>query len=204
VYSREQWQYPITSSDPETVTRGKAVVRRLAVCARLLDAGAVLVLPGGVDTSLFGPADEVVPYDVAYERATRELIDLAHQVEADAGSVALCVENVWNKFLLSPLEMRSFIDNVGHPLVGVFFDVGNVIRYGYPDQWIRILGSRIKRIHLKDYKSVVGTLEGFTGLLQGDVNWPAVISALKEISYRSYLTGRSLARVQIRCSSARL
>jgi L-ribulose-5-phosphate 3-epimerase len=102
------------------------------------------------------------------------------------------VENVWNKFLLSPLEMRRFIDEIDLPSVGVFFDVGNILLYGFPDQWIRILGKRIKRVHVKDFRTQVGTLHGFTGLLQGDVDWPAVIAALTDIGYDSYLTAEVL------------
>jgi hexulose-6-phosphate isomerase len=187
VYSREQWRHPLTSGDPETVARGRRVVLRLAGAAHVLGVDAVLVVPGGVDMSLFG-GDEVVPYGLAYERAQRELSGLARELEARDVGVSLCVENVWNKFLLSPLETRRFVDEIGHPLVGVYFDVGNVLRHGYPEQWLRILGPRVRRVHLKDYRTAVGTEHGFTGLLQGDVDWPAVMDALREIDYRSYLT----------------
>jgi L-ribulose-5-phosphate 3-epimerase len=183
VYSREQWRYPITSGDAATAERGKAVIRRLAECARLLGVDAVLVLPGGVDMSLLGASDEVVPYDLAYERAQAALMEIVREVE-----VMLCVENIWNKFLLSPLELRRFVDEIDHPQLGVYFDVGNVLAHGYPEQWIRILGPRIKRVHCKDYKTAVGTVHGFTGLLQGDVDWPAVMAALREVGYESYLT----------------
>jgi hexulose-6-phosphate isomerase len=88
--------------------------------------------------------------------------------------------------------MRRFIDEIDHPGVGVFFDVGNILLYGFPDQWIRILGARIKRVHVKDFRTEVGTLHGFTGLLQGDVDWPAVVAALKDIGYTSYLTAEVL------------
>jgi len=183
VYSREQWRYPITSSDPATAERGRQTIRRLGECARLLETDAVLVVPGGVDMTLLGPYDEIVPYDVAYERAQAALAQLASEVD-----VALCVENVWNKFLLSPLELRRFVDEIDHPLVGVYFDVGNALAHGYPEQWIRILGPRIRRVHVKDYRTATGTLQGFVGLLEGDVDWPAVTAALREVGYASYLT----------------
>ncbi|HZQ80879.1 MAG TPA: sugar phosphate isomerase/epimerase family protein [Gaiellaceae bacterium] len=187
LHSREQWRFPITSSRPAVAAEGKRVVRRLAECAKLLDVDAILVVAGGVDMSLLGPDDEVVPYDAAYERAQEALAELAREVD-----VLLCIENVWTKFLLSPLEFRRFVDELDHPLVGVYFDVGNVLAHGYPEQWIRILGSRIKRVHIKDYKRAVGTEHGFTGLLQGDVDWPEVMAALREIGYDSYLTAEVL------------
>ena len=192
VYSREQWRYPLTSADPATAERGRAIIRRLAVCGGLLGADAVLVVPGAVDNGLFVASPEIVSYDIAYDRALDALGELAQQVAAAGYRGALCVENVWNKFLLSPLEMRRFIDEIGHLSVGVYFDVGNILLYGFPDQWIRILGPRIKRVHLKDFRAAVGTVHGFTGLLQGDVDWPRVMAALREIHYASYLTAEVL------------
>jgi hexulose-6-phosphate isomerase len=192
VYSRQQWHYPTTSSDPAIVARGKDIIRRLATCGSLLGSDAVLVVPGAVDNGVFAAAREVVPYDLAYERAGDAMREVARLVVADGYRGMLCVENVWNKFLLSPLEMRRFIDEIDHPSVGVFFDVGNILLYGFPDHWIRILGDRIKRVHVKDFRTAVGTLHGFTGLLQGDVDWPAVVTALRDIRYDSYLTAEVL------------
>jgi len=101
--------------------------------------------------------------------------------------VYIAVENVWNKFLLSPLEMRKFIDEIGSEYVVSYFDVGNVLISGYPQDWIHILGKRIKKIHIKDFKTEIGNITGFVNLLEGDVNWQAVISALKEINYDNYV-----------------
>jgi L-ribulose-5-phosphate 3-epimerase len=95
---------------------------------------------------------------------------------------------VWNKFLLSPLETRDFIDSFGSDKIGSYFDVGNVILTGYAEQWIEILGHRIVRIHLKDFKREVGTLAGFCDLLEGDVNFPEVMKALRKIGYSGPLT----------------
>ena len=106
--------------------------------------------------------------------------------------MAIAVENVWNKFLLSPLEMREFIDNFNTSQVGVYFDVGNVLLTGYPDQWIRILGSRIKRVHIKDFKLSVGNPDGFVDLLDGDVDFEAVKQALSEINYDGYVTAEMI------------
>jgi hexulose-6-phosphate isomerase len=84
--------------------------------------------------------------------------------------------------------MRTLIDTVGSGRVGALLDTGNLIAFGYPDQWIRILGPRIKEIHLKDYRESAGGIGGFVGLLEGDVNWPEVIAALNEIGYDGFLT----------------
>ena len=99
------------------------------------------------------------------------------------------METVWNGFLLSPLEMRSFVDEIASDYVKVYLDAGNVWHYGYPQQWIRILGKRIARIHVKGFKRSVGTLAGFCELQDGDVPYPDILQALREIGYDSYLTG---------------
>ncbi len=111
-----------------------------------------------------------------------ELSKIAEQYQVNIG-----IENVWNKFLLSPLEMRDFIDKIGSKYLGSFFDVGNILAFGYPEHWIRILGKRIKKVHIKDFRKDIGNVTGFTSLLEGDVNWPAVMQALKEIGYNDFI-----------------
>jgi hexulose-6-phosphate isomerase len=101
--------------------------------------------------------------------------------------VIIGIENVWNKFLLSPLEFRDFIDSFNSKYVGSYFDVGNVMLTGYPEDWIRILGNRIKAVHVKDFKRTIGNANGFVGLLEGDVNWKRVVLALREINYDDYM-----------------
>ena len=150
---------------------------------------AYLFVPGAVDV-FFLPDGEVVPYDVCYQRATDSIFQIAPTAEKLGVSIA--VENVWNKFLLSPLEMRSFIDQFHSRNVGAYFDVGNVLLTGYPEQWIRILGSRIKRIHIKDFKRSIGTIDGFVDLLEGDVDFEAVKKALAEIGYDGFVTAEML------------
>ncbi|MCL6455113.1 MAG: sugar phosphate isomerase/epimerase [Alicyclobacillus sp.] len=172
------WQYSLTSGDPAVRRRGVDLAKRMVDAAAALGAGSVLVVPGLVD--------EQVPYDVAYDRAQQSLRSIA---EYAAGTgVWVCVENVWNRFLLSPLEMRRFLDEVGHPLVQAYLDVGNVLQFGYPEQWLRILGPRVKRVHVKDFRRDIGNITGFTPLLQGDVNWRLVREALSDIGYDGYLT----------------
>jgi len=157
--------------------------------ASWLGCDTILVVPGAVSVS-FAPDLGVVSYDVAYSRALLSLKELAPF--AESLKVSIGVENVWNNFLLSPLEMRDFIDEVGNPYVGSYFDVGNVLYSGYPEQWIKILGKRIKKVHFKDYKKAVGTLDGFVDLLAGDVNYPAVVGALNKIGYNDYVTAEML------------
>ena len=150
-----------------------------------LGADALLTIPAAVDV-FFNPDAPVVPYDTALERA-RAGIERVLPVAEEVG-VALAIENVWNKLFLSPVELRDFIDSFDSTLVGSYFDVGNVVPFGYPEQWVRILDHRIKRVHLKDFKRAVGTADGFCDLLEGDVNWPAVMGALQEIGYDGPLT----------------
>lgn len=191
VYCREQWLYPITSQNEATRERGKAIVMALARAAVCLGTDAVLVVPGAVDNGVFSAQPEIVPYDVAYDTAQQALRELAAQMGAFAG-VNLLLENVWNKFLLSPLEFARFVDEIDHPQVGVYFDVGNILRTGFPEQWIRILGRRIKRVHFKDFRLAVDNLHGFVTMLEGDVNWPAVRQALDEIGYDSWVAAEVL------------
>jgi len=143
------WKYPITSTDASTRQRGIEVIARSLEIARWLDIDALLVVPGLVG-AIFIENCKVTPYDVAYANAASAIAELAPIAELHR--VSLGIENVWNMFLLSPLEMRDFIDAAHSPFVGSYFDVGNVIVSGYAQHWIKILGSRIKRIHIKDFK----------------------------------------------------
>ena len=111
---------------------------------------------------------------------------------AEEYGVQIGFENVWNKFLLSPLEMRNFIDAVGSDWVGAYFDTGNVVYSGYPEHWINILGKRIKKVHFKDYRKGVGTLDGFVDLLAGDVNYPEVMKAFDEIGYDDWVSAEMI------------
>ena len=93
------------------------------------------------------------------------------------------IENVWNKFLLSPMEMAAFIDQFESPWVGAYVDVANIAPYGYAQDWLRVLGNRVVGIHFKDFRKSVGNLDGFVDLLEGDVDWPEVMTAIEEIGY---------------------
>jgi L-ribulose-5-phosphate 3-epimerase len=191
VYSRQEWSFPITSQVKERRHRGQAIIESLARAAPSLGTDVVLTLPGAVDNSLFAADPEIVGYDIAYTTAQEVLGEVARRVASDAG-VILAIENTWNKFLLSPLEFARFIDEIGSPHVAAYFDVGNVLRTGVPEDWIRLLGSRIKRVHVKDFRNSVGNINGFVNLLEGDVNWPAVIRSLRNVSYDAWLTAEVL------------
>lgn len=191
VYSRQQWQYPITSQDPSIRETGQSIILALVEAASVLETDTVLVVPGGVDTTLFNPGSEITPYEVAYQNALRSLKQIVETM-GERYQINLAVENCWNKFLLSPLEFRQFIDEIDSQWVGVYFDVGNVLRTGFPEDWIGILGSRIRRVHLKDFRLEVDNINGFVNLLEGDINWPAVADAFNMIGYDSWLTAEVL------------
>lgn len=176
------WDIPLTGSG-SVGQQAKDNVRRQLDIAAEVGASAILVIPGvvGVD---FIPGAEVCDYEVAYGRATEALLELKGYAEQAKVSIAL--ENVWNKFLLSPLEMRAFIDGIGSEYVGAYLDVGNTVLTGYPDQWIRILGGRIKMVHFKDYRRDPGGFNAFVELLAGDVEFPAVRAALAQAGYDGY------------------
>ena len=146
---------------------------------------AILVVPGCVNARFIDGCAEM-PYDVVYDRALEAMQEL--KKDAEEAGVVIALENVWNKFLLSPLEMRDFIDKIGSDYVKVYYDVGNTQFIGFPEHWIKILGNRIARIHMKDFKESIGNLDGFCELLEGNVNFPAVMNALREVGYDGYLT----------------
>jgi L-ribulose-5-phosphate 3-epimerase len=186
------WGANAASADPAVRDKAAKLLARQIECAGILGIDTILVVPGAVGVD-FVPGAEVVRYDTAYERAT-DFIRAAIPLAEKAG-VTIAVENVWNKFLLSPLEMRAFVDQFGSDQVGVYFDVANTLAFGYPEHWIEILGSRIKRVHVKDYRRNVATVDGFCDLLSGDVNWPAVMAALRQIGYEGWVTAEMIPPV---------
>ena len=192
------WQFSLTSNRPDIREKTKELVKRQLDVAALLGADTILACPGMVGAD-FKPEDvvpdagdieffagsEIIDYDVAYERSLEALIELAPYAESK--QVYIGLENIWNKFLLSPLEMRNFIDEIASEWVGAFLDTGNIMLYGYPEHWIRVLGHRIKKIHFKDYRRDVGGLAGFVDLLAGDVDWVKVRQALLDIGYDGWI-----------------
>lgn len=173
------WANNLVCDDQKTVDYAKDIIKQQLTAAAVCGADTILVIPGWVGTP-FAPG--IVSYDVAYERAQAALSELS----AFAAQMKVCmgVENVGNGFLLSPLEMRRFIDEIGSDYVGMYFDLGNILySAGYPDQWLRILGKRIKKIHFDDFRSDIGGMGGFVDLFEGDVDYEAVMHAIRDIGY---------------------
>lgn len=172
------WGSPLSAEDAATRERGRAVVEKQLELAELLGIETILAVPGAVSQD--------VAYDACYERSQGEFRLLAEA--AARRGVQIGIENVWNKFLLSPLEMARYIDELACPQIGAYFDVGNILQIGFPEQWIRILGKRILKVHVKDFNPAVGNIHGFVPLLAGGVDWQAVRQALEQIGYTGPLT----------------
>jgi hexulose-6-phosphate isomerase len=141
----------------------------------------------GADTVLLVPAvvNAQTRYKEAWDRSTaqiRKLEPLAQQLK-----VIICVENVWNKFLLSPLEFAAYVDQFKSPWVKAYLDVGNMVLFGFPQDWVRTLDKRIQKVHLKDFRFQKRTAE-FTPLREGDIDWKEVYKALAEVGYRGTAT----------------
>lgn len=179
------FSYSFTSDDIAVRAEALTTVRRAMEIASDMGIAGVHVIPGYVGL----PWDRTAPtvrYDLAYERTReclRQLVPSAEKL-----GVSMFLENIWNKFLLSPLEMRGLLDEVGSPHVGMLLDTGNVIAFGYPEHWIAILGQRIREVHAKDFRESAGGVTGFVNLLEGDVNWPAVMTALEDIHFDGFFT----------------
>lgn len=183
------WDYNYTSNNPEYRKKAKEITKKQLQIASWLGCDTILVVPGAVDVA-FNPDYDVTDYDIAYDRCLEALKELAPY--AEELKVSIAIENVWNKFLLSPLEMRDIIDKVNSDYVGSYFDVGNSLYCGYPQQWIKILGKRIKKVHLKDYRKNVGSLDGFVDILAGDVDYIAVKKTLDDIGYIDWVTAEMI------------
>lgn len=174
--------------DPAKRALARRMVVKMLELAQALGAEKLLVVPGSVDIAWDASAP-VLPYDTVIARCHEGLRTLIPDCERTG--VRIGVENVWNRCFLSPLEMRDFLDALGSPFIGAYFDVGNVLPTGYPEQWITILAHRIVAVHLKDFKRAVATLAGFVDLLEGDVNWPAVMQALHDVAYDGSLVAET-------------
>jgi L-ribulose-5-phosphate 3-epimerase len=183
------WGRSLSADDPAIRAEALEIAKKLIDVASWLDAGAVLLIPGAVDV-FFDPSAGIVDYETVRRRAAEAVASLISR--ASASKIAMGIENVWNKFLVDPVAMRDFIDEFHSEWVGAYFDVGNSMLAGYPEHWIGILGKRIKRVHLKDFRRSVGTADGFVDLLAGDVNWPGVMKALREANYSGPLTAEMI------------
>ncbi len=172
------WTYPLTSNDEATREKGKLIVRKMLDCAKYFGVDTILVVPGCTTKE--------VSYDVVYDRAKEALNELKEY--ASSKGVVIGVENVWNKFLLSPLEAKRFLEEIDSPYVKMYFDAGNVLQFGFPEQWVKILGSLIKKVHIKDFDTSIGNINGFKNLLEGSMDYATLMSSLKAVGYDDYIT----------------
>ena len=181
VINSVHWKSPL--SDPDPAVRNKcfeAMKVSLNDC-KAYGGTTVLLVPGVVN--------EEVSYADAYTRSQEEIRKLIPYAEETG--VKIAIENVWNNFLISPLEAARYIDELDSEMIGWYFDVGNILRYGWPEQWIRILNKRILKLDAKEYsrkkQSEEGLRKGFdVELMEGDCNWPVVLQALDDIGYHGW------------------
>lgn len=168
------WKYNLASPDKSIREKGIEIIRKECRIASEIGAKVILVVPA--------VATPETPYEETWRISKRSILEAAPT--AKEHGVYIGVENVWNKFLYSPLEFKHFIEEINHPNVKAYFDVGNMLFLSFPQQWIRHLSELIVCIHLKDFEN--STLQ-FKPLLQGDVPWPEIMKALREIGYDWYL-----------------
>lgn len=183
------WSYWLSSPDASEREKAQDIVKCQLDTAAILGCRSILVIPGCVNAEFAVPG-RIEDYEDTYARSLESLEKVKGHAEGCGVEIAL--ENVWNKFLLSPMEMRDFIDKLQSPWVGSYLDIGNTLANGYPEQWVKTLGSRIKKVHFKDYRVEAGGLHGFVDLLAGDVNYPAVMEALKKVGYDDWVTAEMI------------
>jgi L-ribulose-5-phosphate 3-epimerase len=165
----------LSQADPEKREQAVESLKKGLRSAQALGASNLLLVPAVVDAK--------TRYVEAYERSAegiRKAIPTAQECK-----VVIAVEEVWNNFLLSPLEFARYVDDFQSPWVKAYFDVGNIVKNGWPEDWIRTLGKRINRVHLKDYQKKT---QKFVKLWEGDVNWKEVRKALQEAGFASYMS----------------
>ena len=173
VTTLDLFRYTLTSGDPAVRDAAVWVIKRMVDICSSLGGQTVLIEPGVVTST--------VSYRDAYcncESSLREAVRYAEQ-----RNITLALENVWGKFLMSPLEFCSLIDGMKSDSVGAYFDVANILAFGCPQDWILHLGKRLKSLHFKDYRLAVGGMQGFCNPFDGDVDWNAVRGALRQIDY---------------------
>lgn len=177
VMNRDHWKYPLSSPDADVVGKSMAGLKTSLHNAKLWGADTVLLVPAVVTPE--------TTYKQAWERSQtqiRSIIPLAEELK-----VIVALEEVWNKFLLSPLEFARYVDDFQSPWIKSYFDVGNIEIWGYPQDWIRTLGPRIAKLHLKDFTFRKRVAE-FVNLRDGDIDWKEVYRALHDIGYHGSAT----------------
>ncbi|MBN2325241.1 MAG: sugar phosphate isomerase/epimerase [Spirochaetes bacterium] len=183
------WKHPITSGETDIRDAGIRVIRKMVDFASILGVENILVVPGMVhaDPPLdFG--NKPIKYSEAYERALQYIGELADY--AKPKGVVIGLENVfYNKFLITQMEYKRFFEDLSKENVKLYFDVGNTMLCGFPEDWIEYLGEYICSIHLKDFDKNINTLYGWKNIFQGHIDWANVARALKRIGYDGYLVG---------------
>jgi L-ribulose-5-phosphate 3-epimerase len=183
VCGANHWKFPLSDPDPAIREQGVAALKVSLEDAAAYGADTVLLVPGRVS--------ETVSYDDCWNRSVAEIkkvIPLAINLK-----VKIALENVWNNFLISPMEAASFVDQFKTTFVGFYFDCGNVLVYGWPEQWIKILGKRLAKVHIKEFSRKIADTQGKSAgfkvnLQEGDVNWSNVMKALDNIGYSGWTT----------------
>ena len=186
------WGTSLASEDEAERARAIEFTEKYLTVASKLGVESILVIPGAVEIPWEETA-KVTSYDIVWENSLDSLKKLAPL--AQKLSVNIALENVWNNFLLSPIEMKYYIDSIGSDYIGTYLDVGNVVRVGVPEHWIKILGNRIKAIHIKNFKreDACGGLHGFgDNILEGEIDLNKVKTALSEINYNGPITAEMI------------
>jgi L-ribulose-5-phosphate 3-epimerase len=176
-------KFPLSDPDHKVREQGLEALKVTLEDAKIYGGDTILLVPGRVS--------ETVGYDECWQRSVAEInkvIPFAEKL-----GITIAIENVWNNFMLSPLEAVRYVDQFKSPFVRSYFDCGNVLVIGWPEQWIRILGKRIARVHIKEYSRKIadkqGKWAGFgVALQEGDNNWPVIMKALDEVGYHSWAT----------------
>jgi hexulose-6-phosphate isomerase len=181
VINSMHWKYPLSDPDPDIRARCRKATEIALRDCQAYGGSTVLLVPGIVNAQ--------ISYADAYRRSQEEIKRLIPAAEESGVKIAL--ENVWNNFLLSPLEATRFVDDFQSEMIGWYFDVGNVVRYGWPEHWIQTLGKRILRLDIKEYSRAKQQQEGIwkgfeVELMRGDCNWPEVNKALEKIGYSGW------------------
>jgi L-ribulose-5-phosphate 3-epimerase len=176
VSGSKHWRDTLSDPDTEVVERGLAAVRQAMADCQAYGGTTVLLVPAVVN--------KTVSYRDAYTRSQANIRKLIP--DAEKHGIKIAIEEVWNKFLLSPVEFARYIDEFQSPWVGAYFDVGNVVEYGYPQEWIRELGPRILKVHIKEYAQE----KRFSYALgEGkEIDWDAVRQAFLDIGYKGWIT----------------
>ncbi|MEK6480669.1 sugar phosphate isomerase/epimerase family protein [Catalinimonas sp. 4WD22] len=181
VINSVHWKSPLSDPDPKVRAECvKATETALRDC-KAYGGTTVLLVPGVVN--------QQISYQDAYQRSQEEIKKVIPVAEETGVKIAF--ENVWNNFLLSPLEAARYVDEFDSDMIGWYFDVGNIVRYGWPEHWIEALGDRILKLDIKEYSRAKqqneGIWKGFdVELMQGDCNWPEVNKALEKIGYEGW------------------